>query len=382
MNSDEMYLDYAASTPMDERVLKVMLPYFSDKFYNPSSPYLPAVQTRHDYEDAKNLIAKTIGAKKDQLIITAGATESINLAFSQAMSVVISAVEHPSVERTAKSKMFYRIAPVDKYGRIDMDLMDRLIDDDTDFVSVCLASSDLGTIQPISDIAKIVSNKRLERAKNDNKTPLVFHCDASQGLGFLDVNVGRLGIDLLTISAGKIYGPKQVAALWIRPGVKLLPTIYGGGQENGLRSGTENVAGVIGFAKACELIAKNSGRELAKLRDYFENFLKENLDDVLILGPPKKRLPNFSVVSFSDIDAERLIYRLEKRGVYASTGAACSASRGAGSMALKSIGISENIQKSSLRFSFGRPLTKKLIEKAVKIIVEEVTAERERVAKK
>lgn len=381
MNIDKIYLDYAASTPMDERVVKAMVPYFSDKFYNPSSPYLPAVQTRHEYEEAKTKIAKAIGAKKDQLIITAGATESINLAFSQAMSVVISAVEHPSVERTAKSKMFYRIAPVDKFGRIDLDLINKLIDDDTDFVSVCLASSDLGTIQPISDIAKVVASKRLERAKNSNKTPLVFHCDASQGLGFLDVNVGRLGVDLLTISAGKIYGPKQVAALWIRPGVKLLPTIYGGGQENGLRSGTENVAGVIGFGKACELISKNSGKDLAKLRDYFENSLKESLTDILFLGHPKKRLPNFSVISFSDIDAERLIYRLEKRGVYASTGAACSANRGTGSMALKSLGLPEQIQKSSLRFSLGRHTTKQQIEKAVKIITMEVQEERERASK-
>ena len=381
MNNGDVYLDFAAATPMDERVVNSMMPYFTDKFFNPSAPYLPSLNVKNDYNHAKDQIAKSIGAKRDQIIITAGATESINLAFKPAKNVIISGVEHPAVLKTAQAKTSVKIAPVNKFGLLDLNEFEKLIDDTTDFVSIALASSDLGTIQSISDVAQIVKRIRLERLKNNNKTPLIFHCDASQGFGYLDVNVARLGIDLLTLSAAKIYGPKQVALLWVKPGVKLQPEIVGGGQENGMRSGTENVAGVIGFARAVDIINKSAGKEIAKLRDLLRNEIVNAIPDVKFLGHPKKQLPNYLVASFGDIEAERLIYRLEERGVYISTGAACSANRGSGSLALKNIGLNESEQKSSLRMTLGKTLNKEQILNAAKIIIEEVLAEKNRVKK-
>ncbi len=373
-----IYLDYAAATPMDERVVEAMKPYFSQKFFNPSSPYLPAVETRQQYQQAKAVIAKFIGAKADQLVMTAGATESINLAFSGSKQVIISGVEHPAVLAVAQTKQI-KVAPVSKVGIVKLDELEAMITDQTDLVSVCLASSDLGSIQPISQISQLIKQINQQRSLSGNKTKLLLHCDASQGLGQVDVNISRLSVDLLTISAAKIYGPKQVAALWIRPGVKLVSQIHGGGQELGLRSGTENVAGVIGFAKAIEIIKSNQAPRVAKLRDQFETELTDQLGETIkFLAHPKKRLANFSVFSLLDVDAERMIYRLERRGVLLSTGAACAANRSRGSMALVNIGLSDAEQQSSLRMSIGRMTTQAELIEAAKIIADETKLERKR----
>lgn len=379
MANREVYLDHAAATPMSHRVVETMLLYFTERFYNPSAPYWPAVEVRQEYERAKAQIGKLIGVKSDQLIITAGATESINLALAGRKSILISGVEHPSVVKAAQASGQVKIAPVTSQGIVEVDGLTDLIDDQTELVSVCLASSDLGTIQPLRLIAETIKQKRLDRLQQGNQTPLLFHSDASQGLAFLDFNAARSGVDLLTISAAKLGGPKQVAALWVRPGVKLQPLITGGGQEMGLRSGTENVAGVIGFAAAVREITTGQGKMVAKLRDHFEQTLSAELPFVRFLGSRKKRLPNYSVFTTSNLEAERLIYRLEKRGVFVSTGAACAASRGQGSLALKSIGLTEAEQAASLRITLGVKLNQDDIDYAVKVMAEEIKLEKERV---
>lgn len=376
----QVYLDYAAATPLKPKVLAAMKPYLTELFYNPSAPYLPAVEVRRSYEQAKSTIAQAIGAKADQLIMTAGATESINLAFSQTKNVIISGVEHAAVVATAQSKSNCEVLPVNKFGLVEVNRLTQLIHPETDLVSVSLVSSDLGTIQPLREISEIIKQIRLERSLEGNQTPLWLHCDASQALSYLEVNVARLGVDMLTLSAAKIGGPKQVGALWVRPTVQLSPVIYGGGQELGLRSGTENVAGVIGFAKAIELITRGRAKEVAKRRDQLAKILLQ-LPGVKIIGHSKKRLPNYLVVSFGDIEADRLIYRLEKRGIYVSTGSACAANRGTGSLALKSIGLSETQQLASLRLTLGEQTTADDIAYAGQIITNEVKLERERAGK-
>lgn len=375
-----VYLDYGAATPMKPAVVQAMLPYFSEKFFNPSAPYLPAVEVRADYQVAKAVIARELAVKTDQLIMTAGATESINLAFTTAQHVLFSGVEHPAVVAVAQSKPSANLIPILPNGLLDTASLPDLINEQTDLISVSLVSSDLGTIQPVAEIAQLVKQVNLERQLTGNKTPLWLHCDASQALGYLEVNPARLGVDLLTISAAKIGGPKQVGALWIRPGVSLTAVLHGGGQEMGLRGGTENVAGVIGFAAAISSLARGKSREISKLRDRLGKSLLA-LPDTKSIGSVKKRLPNYLVVSFLGIEADRLIYLLEAKGIYVSTGAACAANRGHGSLALKSIGLSEAEQLGSLRLTLGEATTADEIEYAGQIIVNEVKLERERVRK-
>lgn len=376
----QVYLDYAAATPMKPAVVQAMLPYFQTKFYNPSAAYLPALEVRADYQAAKVVIARELGVKADQLIMTAGATESINLAFSTANRVLISSLEHPATQAVARSKSQCQLVPILTSGLVDVDQLENLIDDETDLVSVSLVSSDLGTIQPIAEIGQIIKTINLKRRLLGNKRVLLFHCDASQALGYLEVKPGRLGVDLLTISAAKIGGPKQVGALWVRPGIQLQPLLYGGGQELGLRGGTENVAGVIGFAAAIASLARGRQREIAKLRDYFEQKLLK-LPNVRLLGHPKKRLPNYLVLSFSDVEAERLIYYLEERGVFVSTGAACAANRGKASLALVSLGLTEAEQIASLRLTLGAEISRDDVDYAGQMIIDAVKLERERVRK-
>lgn len=367
------YLDYAAATPVDERVIEAMTPYFNQNFYNPSAIYLPSVQIKQQYKNFKTIIANYIGAKADQLIMTAGATEAINLAFSGHQSVIVSAIDHPSAIKIAQSKTNYSISNIDANGITEIDDLISKITDETSLISISLVSSDLGTIQPIRQLAEKLKKINLDR-QLINKKPILLHCDAAQGLGYLNINVARLGADLITISGAKIYAPKQIGALWVKPGIKIKPIIIGGGQEMGMRGGTENVAFVAGFAKAIELIKRHFKPAIAKKRDKLQLLLTE-LENVTVLANHKKRLPNFLVISFNDIDAERIIYRLEEKGVFVATGSACAANYQTGSLALKSLEISDACQNGSIRITLSM---KSEIEKVAKIIKQEVLLERNR----
>lgn len=384
MVSQTIYLDHAAATPLDERVLLAMKPYFSDKFYNPSSPYAPAVAVRRDYEDAKKTLAKIIGAKSDEIIMTAGATESINLAFNGITGrIIVPNIEHYAVLVCAKTHN-HTILKADKNGYVSTDTIKSAITTDTQLVSVALANNELGTIQPIRDIAGVIKLEREARLMRGDKTPIYFHCDASQGAMQLDVSVARLGVDMLSLNAGKIYGPKQVGLLWVANYVKLMPQILGGGQENGFRSGTENVAGVIGFAKALELASEHREYEterLAKLRDDLETVLKDAFPDAVLSGHQKHRLAGHLHISFPNLDGERLIFILEDKGVLVATGSACSASKGTLSHVLTAIGLSPDVAGGSLRITLGHLSNTENIKKAGEIMKAEIKREYERVGR-
>lgn len=374
-----IYLDHAAATPVSKKALAAMLPYFSDEFFNPSSPYLPAANLRKNYDYAKDRIAHTIGAKGTDLVITAGATESINLAFTAAGNgrVLVLSTEHPSVLACAAEHEFSTIA-VNKFGLIDLNDFRKKLAGDVTFISISLANNELGTLQPMAEIAEIIRAEKQRRLKNGEKTPLVFHSDASQAMNLVDLSVSRLGVDLLTINSAKIGGPKGIGALYVAHGVKLKPIIKGGGQELGLRSGTENVAGVMGFAEAAEEVKSHlSGnrKKYENLAKILRTELKTAQIEPLFLGNNKHQLANFVPVSFPGLDAERLIYKLEGKEVYLSTGAACAASKGEKSHVLSAIGLSDAEIAGSLRISLGVLNTEENVKKAGQLIVQAVDEE-------
>lgn len=371
-----IYLDHAAATPVSDKVLKAMEPYFGVEFFNPSAAYLPAKKISADYETAKGVIAHSIGAKASDIVITAGATEANNLAFTAtANGALYLETEHDSVRRVAESYDGEAIKVLPN-GVIDLEDLKNKITDDVQLISVSLANNELGTIQPLAEIAAIIREVKIDRMKRGIKAQLLLHSDASQALNLLDINVARLGVDLLTLNAAKVYGPKGVGALYVSHDASLSPLTVGGGQERGLRSGTENVPGVIGFAKAIELAKKHLNGNRKKYASWRKILLAELKDYELI--NKKHVLDNFVVVSFPGLDAERLIFALEEKGVYVATGAACAASKGEKSHVLKAIGLDGTQIAGSLRITFGETNDEEQIHEAAKIINEVTAKERAR----
>lgn len=383
-----IYLDHAAATPVDERVFQAMKPYFGESFFNPSAPYLPAKKIRAEYETAKDEIAHTIGAKGVDLVMTAGATESINLAFlvmrgdekkcvDSEPKCLILATEHDAVRNTAFQYNAETVM-VDKNGLIDLNDLERKIDDSVLLVSVAMADSELGTIQPMAKIGEIIRKVRMERAEKNCKMPIFLHSDASQAMSLVDISVSRMGIDLLTINSGKIYGPKGVGALYVAHGVKLMPVAFGGGQERGLRSGTENVAGVVGFAAAAKLAKEHMSSARKKYAEFVKIFLENfrpSKTEFKVLGNSKNRLANFLPISVDGVDAERLIFLLEDEGILISTGAACAASKGVRSRVLTEVGMSDAEIEGSVRITFGQINNTADVKKAAIKMAEIVDAE-------
>ncbi|TAL14563.1 cysteine desulfurase [Patescibacteria group bacterium] len=382
MNTELIYLDHAAATPIDPRVLAVMQPFFSDDFYNPSSPYSPAVNVRRAYDEAKHTLAQVIGAKPDEIVVTAGATESINLAFNGITGhVVVPAIEHHAVLAAAKLHD-HTIVDVDERGLVSPDSIKKAIRPDTCLVSVAIANNELGTTQPLRDIAAVIKNEREARLERGDKTPIYFHTDASQGVGQIDINVARLGVDMLTLNSGKMYGPKQVGLLWAASNITLTPLIVGGGQERGLRSGTENVAGTVGFAKALSLATEHrkfESERLTGLRDSLQQKLFDAFPDAIFSGHHKHRLAGHLHISFPGLDGERLVFTLENRGVLVATGSACAANKGTRSHVLVAIGLAPEVADGSLRLTLGHLSTEENTAHAGDIIVEEVRREYARI---
>ena len=373
-----IYLDHAAATPVSKKVFEAMEPYFSHDFFNPSAAYLPAKKVSADYENAKAVIAHAIGAKAHDLVITAGATEANNLAFGllgDDVTCLYLVTEHDSVRKVAE-KHGGEAVKVDKNGRVDLVDLKSKITDKTELISVALVNNELGTIQPLSEISAIIRDVRFDRLSRGVKTPLYLHSDASQAMNLLNVNVARLGVDLLTLNAAKIYGPKGVGALYVSHEVKLKPLNYGGGQEQGLRSGTENVPGVVGFAKAVEETSAHLNGNRKKYTKWCKILLDE-LEEYELINK-KHTLDNFVVLCYDGVDAERLVFLLEEKGVYVSTGAACAASKGVKSHVLKAIGLSDSEIAGSLRLTLGETNTEEQIHEAAKIINEAVKIERGR----
>ncbi len=408
-----IYLDFAAATPVSKKALEAMEPYWAEEYFNPSSAYLPAKKVSADYEDAKARIAHAIGAKASDLVITAGATEANNLAFtslktafmfrsgprpavrkpraagansraaalrnapSQNINPVLYLItEHDSVRRVAEyyGGQAIKVLPS---GVINLEDLKNKITDETELVSVSLVNNELGTVQPLAEVSEIIRQVKLDRMKRGIKRQLLLHSDASQALNLLEVNVARLGVDLLTLNSAKVYGPKGVGALYLSHDVKLRPLIVGGGQERALRSGTENVPGVIGFAVAVEEAKKHIKSSRAKYKN-LKNTLLQELENYDLINR-KHTLDNFVVLCYNGIDAERLVFLLEEKGVYVATGAACAASKGVRSHVLKAIGLTDEQIAGSLRLTLGELNDTEQIHEVARIINQVVALERNRI---
>jgi cysteine desulfurase len=366
MAKDLIYLDYAAATPLDSDVRAAMEPFWTEQFYNPSATYLPARGVKKSLETARRDIAACLGARASEIIFTAGGSEANNLAIHGVMaawpdgSVVVSSVEHESILLPAE-QYNVRLAPVDGRGRILVGELSELIDDTTVLVSVMYANNEVGTVQPIRDVAAKVQDIKADRKRRGIKRPLYLHTDAAQAANYLDLQVARLGVDLLTVNGGKIYGPKQSGVLFLKAGVVLRPLISGGGQERGLRSGTENVAASIGFAAALQKAVSLRETEVARLQQLQRHFIAEltaKLPHAQMNGSLKKRLPNNIHLTIPGTDNERLLLQLEQVGILAAAGSACSASNDEPSHVLRAMGQTDEQARGSLRFSMGRQTTR------------------------
>lgn len=371
--TSKIYLDYAAATPMDNRVIKSMEPFLTKTFYNPSAIYVGAREANKALEDARGKVAHWLGSRGSEIIFTAGGTEANNLAIHGIMqsfpetNVVVSEIEHDSILSPA-SKYDVRLVRVNEFGRLDLDDLQKKIDDSTTLVSIMYANNEIGTIQQLHEISNLIMVIRKQR---NNNLPLYFHTDACQAVNYLDLHVSRLGVDMMTLNGGKIYGPKQTGCLFVKSGINLTPIIYGGGQERGLRSGTENVAGFVGFSEAVELTQQSRAEESKRLQRLQRLFLDDISQNGLVYelnGSMKHRTPNNINLTFPGQDNERLIMELDDRGIMVASGSACSASNDKSSHVLQAIGISDSDASSSIRFSMGRFTNDSDIESTTKAL--------------
>lgn len=368
----KIYLDYAATTPVDPRVLKEMLPYFSEKFGNTMSLHFFGQEAKEALENARWMVANFIGARLEEIIFTSSATESNNLALKgialanekRGKNIIISSIEHPCVIESAKwlETQGFKITKikVDKYGLVDPEDVKRAIKKETILVSIMHANNEIGTIQPIEEIGKICKEKGI-----------YFHTDAVQSLGKIEVNVEKLNVDLLSGSSHKIYGPKGVGFLYLKKGTKISPLLHGGGHEFGLRPSTVNLPGIIGFAKAIEICKKEMEKESKKLRKLSEKLIKgvlEKIEGSKLNGHPTKRLPNIVNFSFRGIEGESLVFKLDMEGIAASTGSACSSAKLQASHVLLALGLSPKEAHGSLRLSLGRWTKEKDIDYVLEVL--------------
>ncbi len=381
MKNKKIYFDYAATTPVDARVLKAMLPYFKEKFGNTMSIHWFGQEAKLALEKSRKIVADLMGAKPEEIIFTSSATESNNLALkgialahkNKGRHIIISPIEHPCIMESAKwlKAQGFEIekVPVDKYGIVDLSKLKKAIRKDTILVSIIHASNEIGTIQPIAEIGKICREKKV-----------YFHTDAVQSFGKIPIDVKKMNIDLLTASSHKMYGPKGAGCLFIREGIKIEPLLHGGGQERGIRSSTVNVASIVGFAKACEICKKEMKREskrLAKLRDKLIKSVLKNIKETKLNGHPKLRLPNNVNFSFYGIEGEALVMQLDLEGFAVSTGSACSSTKLEPSYVLLAIGLTPQKAYSSLRITLGRQTTEKQVNQLIKVLPKAVSKLRE-----
>ncbi|MBP7805259.1 MAG: cysteine desulfurase [Candidatus Pacebacteria bacterium] len=377
-----MYLDHAATTPTDPRVFSIMKPYLTTQYENPSALYRGALKTRKAIEDARKIVADFLGTQSDTIYFTSGGTESVNVAVlgtvrkfaSQQVGkhIITTQIEHHAVlepiRQLEKEGYTVTYVPVDENGLVTVEKIEKALRENTVLVSIMYANNEIGSIQPIADIGRMLMRK---------KSKALFHTDACQATQFLPMKVDALHVDLLSFNGSKIYGPKGAGVLYKRRGVEIEPIMYGGGQERGLRSGTEDVASIVGLGKAVELIAegtKNNGQQTSELRDYFWKEVQKKIDGVELNGPDldKHRLANNLNVAFEGCDAEALILYLDAAGVQCSAGSACTTDSLEPSHVLKACGYSEERARSSVRFTLGRRTTKAQLDYVVKVLVEVV----------
>ncbi|MCD4782345.1 MAG: cysteine desulfurase NifS [Candidatus Eremiobacteraeota bacterium] len=374
MDKKIIYLDHAATTYTDPEVVRAIEPYFTEKFYNPSSLYTPARDVAHAVKHARSTIAKWIRANNDrEIIFTASGSEGDNAAIfgiananrDKGRHIITSAVEHPAVLETVEGmKRFgfdHTILPVDKFGMVDPNTVRDAIRDDTVLITIMLANNEVGTIQPIKEIGRIARERGV-----------YFHTDAVQAVGSVPIDVHEMNLDALTMAAHKLYGPKGVGALYLRDGVAFDSLIKGGHQENGKRAGTHNNPGIVGLAKAVDLAYSNmqeNNERIIRLREKLINNILENIPDVILNGHPTKRLPNNTNFCFKYIDSEAILLHLDMLGVCASSGSACSSGTGDPSVVLKAMGIPPEVARGSLRMTLGKDTTDDEIDFVIKNLI-------------
>ena len=374
----QIYLDYAAATPVHPEVFTAMQPFFYEQFYNPSASYQAGQNARRALESARRDVAYALGARGSEITFTAGGTESTNLAIHGIMQLhpgaelVVSAIEHEAV-LAPSAQYSVRYAPVDKSGLVDMDALQNCISDATVLISVMYANNEVGTIQPLRAVGLLAESIRKDRKARGIDMPLYVHTDACQAGLYLDVHVSRLGVDLLTLNGGKMYGPKQSGILYAASHVRFRPQIVGGGQEHGMRSGTENVAQAVGFATA--LVRAQADRHeriknMLVLQKNFQNNLQQAVPTIVINGAQKHRLPNIIHVTIPGQDNERMLYALDERGIMAAAGSACSASDEEPSHVLRAMGLSDDDARASLRFTMGDSTTETDLNDTVRMLAE------------
>ncbi len=368
----QIYMDHSSTTAVDPAVVEAMLPYFSEKFGNPSSLYTIGRQARRALEESRQKIADLIGAKKEEIIFTGGGTESDNLAIKgiafrnrkKGDHIITSSIEHHAVLHACKylETQGFRVTylPVSKEGLVDPAHVEKAITPKTILISIMHANNEIGTIQPLCEIGKIAKEKNIP-----------FHTDAVQTGGKIPLNVDTLGVDLLSLSAHKMYGPKGVGTLYIRKGTFVEPLLHGGGHERNIRSGTENVPGIVGFGKAAELAKERLPKEakIANLRDSLIKGILE-IKDSYLNGHPVIRLPGNANFRFSYIEGESMILNLDMKGVAASTGSACSSASLEPSHVLLAIGLKPEEAHGSLRFTLGLGNTQEDVDYVVSILPE------------
>jgi cysteine desulfurase len=373
-----VYLDYNATTPVDRAVLDAMIPYLSESFGNAGSIHSAGQRARGAVDTARESVAALLGAKSGEIVFTSGGTEADNLAIFGVVSgsgggsgeqkprrhVITTAIEHHAVLNTCQELerrgVEVTYVPVGSSGIVDPEDIRRSVRPDTVLITVMHANNELGTIQPIEEIGRIAK-----------ETDVMFHCDAVQSAGKAHLDVNQLGVDLLSISAHKIYGPKGVGALYVRAGTAIEPLFRGGHAERDRRPGTENVPGIVGLGKAAELARKQLAEDASRigaLRDRLEEEILERIPNVRVSGDSRRRVPNTTNLTFSGAGGEALLIALDLQGLECSTGAACSSGSVEPSHVLTSIGLLHDEARSSLRFSLGRPTTTEEIDCAIRML--------------
>ena len=370
----EVYLDNAATTKTDPRVLEAMLPYFSENYGNPSSMYKIGHQSKMVIDEAREKIANILGGvRSDEILFTSGGTESDNLAIlgtarkhkEKMKHIITTEIEHHAVlhpcEKLEKEGFDVTYLPVDRYGMVDPKDVKDALREDTVLVSVMYANNEIGTIEPISEIADVIKEFKKEKK---SKFPY-FHTDACQAAGYLDLDVKKLGVDMLTLNGSKVYGPKGIGILYLDSSVRIEPLVFGGGQEKNIRSGTENIASIVGLAKALEIANEEKEEEskrLLLLGEKLKNGILNKIDKTFLNGHPEKRLPNNINITILDVEGEALILHLDQYGIYTSTGSACTSASLDPSHVILATGLPYEAAHGSLRFAMGRYTTEEDID--------------------
>ncbi len=367
-----VFLDFASASPQSDESVAAMQPYLQSDFYNASAIYLAAKKVKHCLDDLRARAASVLQVRPSEIYFTAGATEANNIIVQGILKkypgthCVYSDIEHDSL-RNIMPNVASKIVSVLADGRIDMIALKKALTDKTALIVCMYANNEIGTVQPLHDVVALAQTVRKQRMQNGNTTPLYVHVDASQSFQYIQLLPNKLGIDSAVIGAGKIYGPKQSAVLYLKAGIQIEPLLYGGGQENGVRSGTENIAQIAGTVTAMQqtdIMRKSEAKRMQELQNYFLVKLSD-LDNVMVNGSLKYRIPNNIHITCGGFDNETLVMQLDELGIMAATGSACHASNDEPSAVLRAIGLSDTQARSSVRFSMGRTTTKKDIHTTV-----------------